>query len=299
MSVPPDLLAFQTTLELPPGETLETLLGRFVDYMAPAVSPDLEVHRDVVIAERAGWDLRCHVVRDPTVPDPDVLVWYHGGAFVVGNADTHLELASQLARCGCTVVVVDYRRAPRHPFPAAFDDAATALAWVAARVGSTDGLPGTTGASRVFVGGDSAGGNLALAVAVDPAVDVEVAGCVLAYGVYDYFRAAPQLDRLVVDEHGVPRRYVAGGPEMLSGDPRLVPEVRAQHAPPCLVIGATRDPLNAESEALLAALEQSGVPHRAYVPDVGHGFLQNPGMAERDEAFEHIRRFRRGGIMYD
>lgn len=104
--------------------------------------------------------VRVYVPRTGTAPHP-VLVYYHGGGWTVGDIDTHDGIARALAdRAGCIVVSVDYRLGPEHRFPAAFDDAMAAFAWVAANAASIGGDP-----ARLAVGGDSAGGNLAAAVA--------------------------------------------------------------------------------------------------------------------------------------
>jgi acetyl esterase len=90
-----------------------------------------------------------------------VLLFFHGGGFVVGSIQTHDILARELAsRSGCAVVSVDYRLAPEHPFPAAFDDAWDALQWLLAE-GAALGLD----VSRIAVGGDSAGGTIAASLA--------------------------------------------------------------------------------------------------------------------------------------
>jgi acetyl esterase len=89
-----------------------------------------------------------------------VLVWYHGGGWVIGNLDTHDQLCRLLCDAtGALVVSVDYRLAPEHKFPAAVDDAVAAYEW-AIRDGGEIG--GDT--TRVAIGGDSAGGNLAAVV---------------------------------------------------------------------------------------------------------------------------------------
>jgi acetyl esterase len=89
------------------------------------------------------------------------LLYYHGGGFVIGDIESHDGLCRALAsEGGFRVIAVDYRRAPEHKFPAAFDDAFAALAWVqqnAAEIG--------VDANRIAVGGDSAGGALAAGVA--------------------------------------------------------------------------------------------------------------------------------------
>ncbi|HET9820377.1 MAG TPA: alpha/beta hydrolase [Burkholderiaceae bacterium] len=91
-----------------------------------------------------------------------VLLYLHGGGFVVGSLETHDSLCRQLAlRSGGAVVAFDYRLAPEHRFPAAMDDAWTALQALAARGGEW-GLD----ASRLAVGGDSAGGTLAAVAAI-------------------------------------------------------------------------------------------------------------------------------------
>jgi acetyl esterase len=94
-------------------------------------------------------------------PSP-VLLYFHGGGFVLGGLDTHDSLCRQLAlRSGAAVLSLDYRLAPEHPFPAAWDDAWSALRWLFANA-SRWGLD----PDRIAVGGDSAGGTLAAATAL-------------------------------------------------------------------------------------------------------------------------------------
>ena len=91
-----------------------------------------------------------------------VLVYYHGGGWVIGDLDTHDTLCRELCNLsGCAVVAVDYRMGPEHPFPAAVDDALAATRWIHANASSLH-----VDASRLAVGGDSAGGNLAAVVAL-------------------------------------------------------------------------------------------------------------------------------------
>lgn len=91
-----------------------------------------------------------------------VLLYLHGGGYVIGGLETHDSLCRQLAlRSGGAVIALDYRLAPEHPFPAAVDDTWAALAWLAANAGSL-GLD----ARRLAIGGDSAGGTLAAVGAI-------------------------------------------------------------------------------------------------------------------------------------
>ncbi|MFN0039534.1 MAG: alpha/beta hydrolase [Burkholderiales bacterium] len=91
-----------------------------------------------------------------------VLLWFHGGGFVIGSLDTHDSVCRVLGNQGdCIVVSVDYRLAPEHKFPAAVDDCMAALKWVATHAPEFGG-----DAKRIAVGGDSAGANLATVAAI-------------------------------------------------------------------------------------------------------------------------------------
>ncbi|RYZ00448.1 MAG: alpha/beta hydrolase [Comamonadaceae bacterium] len=115
-----------------------------------------------------------------------VLVYYHGGGWVIGDLDTHDVLCRALCNAaGCAVVAVDYRLAPEHRFPAAFDDALAATRWVRQEAASL-GLD----AARLAIGGDSAGGNLAagVAIAARDAGDLPIAFQLLIYPATDQRR---------------------------------------------------------------------------------------------------------------
>lgn len=107
--------------------------------------------------------IRIYTPRKPTRDEKlPVLVWYHGGGYVIGDLDTHDSACRALANeADCIVVAVDYRLAPEHKFPAAVNDCHAALKWVAIKAHEINADP-----SRIAVGGDSAGGNLATVVSI-------------------------------------------------------------------------------------------------------------------------------------
>jgi acetyl esterase len=117
------------------------------------------------------------------------LVFFHGGGWVIGNLETHDVVCRKLAHEGELIVVsVDYRLAPEHPFPAAVDDAIASTKWI-----SANAVQLGINASRLMVGGDSAGGNLAAVVslAARDGDGPRIAGQVLIYPATDFSRKHP------------------------------------------------------------------------------------------------------------
>ena len=116
---------------------------------------------DLLIPGPAG-PLRVRVYRPRSTTLLPVLVWFHGGGWVVGSLDSHDPVCRAIAnRAPCVVVAVDYRLAPEHPYPAAVEDAWAATEWVA-----EEALSLGADVTKMVVGGDSAGGNLAAVVAL-------------------------------------------------------------------------------------------------------------------------------------
>jgi acetyl esterase len=193
-----------------------------------------------------------------------VLVYFHGGGWVIGDLDTHDVLCRQLtAEAGVSVVSVDYRLAPEQKFPAAVDDAWAATRWVAAHAAEL-----AVDAERLAVGGDSAGGNLAAVVALlardagGPAIRVQA----LLYPVTDTntetasYRDFAEGFLLTRDSmRWFFDHYVRS--EADAADWRLSP-LRAPSLaglPPAVVVTAGFDPLHDEGEAYAARLRASGV----------------------------------------
>ena len=210
-----------------------------------------------------------------------VHVYYHGGGWVLGDLDSHDWVCRKIANAAqCAVVSVDYRMAPEHIFPAAYDDCLAATQWVVGNAGMLK-----IDASRMSVGGDSAGGNLAAAVAIAfrdgagpklkaqilvyPAVDLSMSG--------DYYGRFTK-DLILTDEtmRWFIDLYIPKVEDRKNwrASPLLAPSLKG--LPPSLVLLAGFDPLCAEGEAYAARLSKEGVEVRhARYPGQIHGFLSN------------------------
>jgi acetyl esterase len=192
-----------------------------------------------------------------------VLVYFHGGGWVIGDLDTHDVLCRELANgAGCAVVAVDYRMGPEHRFPAAVDDCIAATRWLRDQAG-TLGLD----ASRLAVGGDSAGGNLAAVVALDArdAGDLAIVFQLLIYPATDMRRGAPshvsngQGYLLTSDTiRYFHDHYITDPAHDL--DWRASPLLRddLSRLPPALLITAGYDPLRGEGLAYADRLTEAG-----------------------------------------
>jgi acetyl esterase len=205
------------------------------------------------------------------VPDPDaesprpLLVYFHGGGWVIGDLDTHDSPCRFLAnRSGAAVLAVDYRLAPEHPFPAAVEDAFAAYAWASANAGSLGADP-----ARIAVGGDSAGGNLAAGVCLTAGDDgaPPPAMQLLIYPVAETGRELPSR-RSFAEGFLLTRRDMAYYEDryLPPGTDRNDPRVAVLQAkdlaglPPAYVATAGFDPLRDEGEAYAARLREAGVP---------------------------------------
>ncbi len=192
-----------------------------------------------------------------------VLVYYHGGGWVIGDLDTHDTLCRELANAaGCAVVAVDYRMGPEHRFPAAVDDVLAATHWVRAQAGALRLDPG-----RLAVGGDSAGGNLAavVALAARDAGDLPIAFQLLIYPATDMRRGHPS-HTTNGDGYVLTRDTLAYFHDHYITDPahdldwRASPLLHTDLAglPPALVITAGYDPLRDEGLDYARALTEAG-----------------------------------------
>lgn len=285
--VPPALLEFQSTLRMPEGgESAVELFRTFDDYTngeGPEVARTLP---GVPISESGGWRLGADVHVPFGEPPFPALVYFHGGGWVMGSPWTHRRLVAELAARGLLVFSVDYRRAPKHRFPGAVDDAAAALGWARAHAVEFGG-----DLDRLLVGGDSAGANLAATTLTAGAPDVRAA--LLFYGVYDYHRALPLLSGLLGGEAAQEQLYLPVDEfETLRDDPRCTPEHAVADFPPTLLTVGELDPLRAESESMAARFAIAGIPHELHVAaGAPHGYLQLPTMPAHDEGLSVVTAF--------
>lgn len=228
----------------------------------------------------------------PTAAQFDaLLIYFHGGGFVIGTIETHDHVARDLCETlGCTTLSVDYRLAPEHRFPAGPDDCLAAVRWAGENAAAL-GVP----SGRIVLIGDSAGGNLATVTSArlrdegGPAI----AGQVLAYPVTDYH--TPPTSSYLANAEGYSltrgamirfwHDYLAE--ECQSSHPHAAP-LRADDLsslPPTLVLTAEYDPLRDEGEAYAARLEQAGVPVTLIRYDgFIHGFLRMTSVSPRAAA---------------
>lgn len=249
------------------GETLRGLYGP---------GPQMKQVRDLRVPVDGG-DIAVRVLT-PTESPRGVLVYYHGGGWVIGAIDEFDTLGRVLAeRTGMTTVLVDYRLAPEHRYPTAVDDSWAALQWVAAN--RAELAP----SGPLVVCGDSAGGNISAVMALrakaagGPAIDLQV----LVYPVTDadfdnetYLEPANQLmltrDAMIwFWDHYAPDPAVRAEPD---ASPIKAPDLAG--LPPAVVLTAEHDVLREEGEAYARRLAWAGVPvqHRRFDGQM-HGFF--------------------------
>ena len=214
----------------------------------------------------------------PGVPAPPLLVFLHGGGWVIGDLDIQDGLCRALAnRAGCAVLSVDYRLAPEHPFPAAADDAWAACRWAAAHGADLGVDPG-----RLGVAGDSAGGNLALGVALrardSGAPSLRL--CLLTCPVVDHRLDDDSMEELA-EGYFLTRAKMAWYWDQYApaGIDRSKPELSPLRADltglcPVAVVTAGFDPLRDQGLDLARACAAAGVDTALlHFGDMIHGFL--------------------------
>ncbi|MEM9059681.1 MAG: alpha/beta hydrolase [Pseudomonadota bacterium] len=284
----PEALAFiERTNNYYPIETIDFSIERqreIYDGMCAAFRvgyPECVTARDGEIAGPGG-ALRYREY-SPVEPGPGRVLYFHGGGFVVGGLDSHDDVCAEISMvCGVEVVSVDYRLCPESPHPAAYDDAVAAAR--------------EFGDKPLILCGDSAGGNLAAAVALSHPAGVlgqvliypGLGGNALDLPSYSERAEAPLLSTRDVLSYGV----IRGGGTVPQNDPTFSPLLSRDFsgAPPCFVSAAEHDPLRDDGPEYVARLRAAGAEAECVVePELPHGHLRARHSSTRGrEAFGRI-----------
>jgi len=281
-----------TALGVPKVQDLDTVQARALmeamavarreEYQPPAVR---EVFNTTTGPGYGHVPVRVYkTVKEKNAP---VIVFFHGGGHVIGSLDSHDTAARYLAlACDCTLVSVDYRMGPEHPFPAAVEDCFDATRWVSAQAETLGIDP-----AKVVVCGDSAGGNLAAVVSLMARDQgkLPIAAQVLIYPVIDYRGGTDSYARYgegygVLETKTVAwfrERYLPESQDF--DDWRACPRNAASHEglPATLVLTAECDVLRDEGVAYAAQLQSAGV-HVDHIEYAGmvHGFFTFLGLVD-------------------
>jgi acetyl esterase len=243
--------------------------------------PEMAELRDLAAPGPAG-DIPLRLYRgigtDPAQTLP-VLVFYHGGGYVIGDLDTHDYVCRKLANVArCRVIAVDYRLAPEHKFPAAVDDAAAALRWIVKEAANLKIDP-----ARVAVGGDSAGGNLSANMAhfsrdgdvpkimfqmlLYPGIDMSMSQASYKNRDWTAYPLSIEAIKYFITHYLSDKDY---------GDPRAAPltATNFRGLASAFVLTAGHDPLADEGYEYAKKLEANGVRVTfVHMSDQMHGFL--------------------------
>ncbi len=270
---------------------------QFLDYLESLNRPKghevgPEAARQMMVASRHAFDppgREIAVVRDIAGPVPmrlydprtergpgPVLLFIHGGGWVIGDLDTHEPLCIEVAiELDIPVVAIDYRLAPESPFPAAVEDSIAAARWVASGPQELGRIP-----NGMFVAGDSAGGNLSAVVSAalrDEPAAAPIVGQWLIYPAADPTVPYPSYDQFC-DGHLLTRESMDWFEDSYSGpkgDWRYSPLLKGTAGlPPTLVVTAGLDPIRDQGRAYAARCAEAEV-ETIYLEATGtiHGFL--------------------------
>jgi acetyl esterase len=288
---------------LPPFEALSPAEGRArMRAMREAMKqevPDMGEVRNIT-ADGPHGPIPARLYRSKAAgagPAP-AMIFFHGGGWVVGDLETHDNQARFFADAMAGVVVsVDYRLAPEHKFPVAADDSFAATQWVAKNAGSLN-----VDASRIAVGGDSAGGNLAAVVALMAAGkgSPDIRAQVLIYPTvdlrmnYDSYKRVGNGFTLTTGSMEWFRDHYLNSKSEIE-DWRASPLLAKNHAaaPPAYVVTAGLDPLCDEGEAYANALKKAGVETQfRCCSGQMHGFIGAKGIIRQaGEVIDEIGAF--------
>lgn len=264
----------------PPADVQEARRS-WEDFAARHLNTDLPpigaLHEGVVL----GPGLKADIMVPAGTPPFPVVLYLHGGGWAFGSALSFRKVGMTFAANGFLAVMLDYRLAPEHPFPAALDDIRAAVDWIGANAARYGGV-----VDKVAIGGDSAGANLALAAALrgPDALRACLSALLLLYGVYDLAGALARTNNhpgLVLQV-----RNYSGGAAI--DDPLVSPMFATfPRLPPCFVLEGGADPfVGGEAAALADRLGHAAVVHELQIVEgAPHGMLQHFGSAGCTQAW--------------
>lgn len=268
------------------ADALRTMLD------SPIPAPPAEIAlRQMVAIDSKGASIPARLYHPEPGSVLPLTVFFHGGGWVHGTLETHDRLAATLANeAQCAVLSVDYRLAPEHPFPAAYEDAIAAVEWAKANAASLG-----CDAGRIALAGDSAGGNLVAAAARSLAGDPALRHQLLFYPALDANCAARSFDaehpgflssaqmRWYWDQYAASgnRRELADIPDASPAAGVVSPD-----SPTATIVVAGNDPLHDEGVSYAEKLQAAGVSATLLsYPGAIHGFASLIGMVPlADEA---------------
>lgn len=262
----------------------EATRQRFRDLPRVPLHPDVTSEDRTIDGPAGPLRLRIHRPAGAGSEPLPVVLFFHGGGWVVGDLDTYDNAGRQHAAGADAVVVsVDYRLAPEHPYPAAVDDVWAATRWAAQHAAEIGGDPG-----RIAVAGDSAGGNLAAVVALlarDAGVDLRMQ--LLWYPAATWDTSLPSFaenaEAPILSTTAVAgfSRWYAGHVDMRTASETLIPARAASLAglAPAYIAVAGYDPLRDDGKSYGDMLAAAGVPVEVHDAEtLVHGYLGYDGV---------------------
>ena len=263
-----------------------------------ARDPAIASHERELASPGGPLPMRVHCPADRAPLSGPVLIWFHGGGYCVGSADAAAPVCDALAaQTGCSVVAIDYRLAPEHPFPAAVEDCVAAYRTLLAELGG-----GEHAARRIALGGDSAGATLALVAALiarDAGTPLPASLLLVTPTALGRRETRSRQEFAegyflgMQDLHWFLDHYTGG--RDLDRDFRFAPIAAESFAgiAPTFIAAAQCDPLGDDAQELARALARDQVPVRCEVyAGMTHGFFHMGGMVRRArEAHADAARF--------
>jgi len=218
-----------------------------------------------------------------------LIVYFHGGGFVLGSINSHDSICRYLAKStNCAVISVEYSLAPEATHPVPVNEGLQVLQWL--QHSQLEGID----ISKIFLAGDSAGGTISLGMATDPRLTTSLQGLILMYPTLDPGLSTGSMEQYATG-HMLTKAMLKEFWGMYEGDKRYLAPTDAElkTVPPVLLISGGKDVLRDEGLALVERLRALGkdVEYECY-DDMLHGFMQHPKIVSRKvQAFQRISLF--------